>query len=47
MTLSKKSIAGIVTLAVAAAYGVVRWRNGADDDSEAVAVTEEQPAAAD
>ena len=46
MNLNKKSIAGIVTLAVAAVYGLIRLRS-ADDDSEAVAVTEEQPAAAD
>ena len=46
MNLSKKSIAGIVTLAVAAAYGLIRWRSG-DGDNEPVTVTEEQPATAD
>ena len=46
MNLNKKSIAGIVTLAVAAVYGLIRLRSG-DGDNEPVAVTEEQPAAAD
>lgn len=47
MNFNKKSLAGIVAVALAVAYGAVRWRSGADDDSREVAVTEEQVAAAD
>lgn len=47
MNLNKKSIAGIVAVAIAAAYGVVRWRSGADDASEEASIADEQVHAAD
>jgi hypothetical protein len=47
MNFSKKSIAGIVAVAIAAVYGLVRWRSDADDVGDEVTVTEEQVPAAD
>jgi len=43
MRFSTKSIAGIVVVVVATAYGVARWRGASDDDGEQAPTTEYQP----
>lgn len=47
MTLSKKYIAGLATVAVATAYGLTRWRKGSADENEQAQPTASQSPADD
>lgn len=41
MAFNKKQIAGIATVALAAAYSITHWRGGSDDGGEEQSVTEQ------
>jgi hypothetical protein len=47
MTFRKKHIAGFVAVAVAVAYGLIRWRGNSEDIDEQAPATEYQTPADD